>query len=254
MGKYINVCLMSQQAFNNLTVKGKDEEVAKLIRDNPNDSSWLKGLIAKNDPLYVTKKYVIEDFELKTSSDGDYSKVDFDNSVTLWNALKNLPRYILCDERFWLWINFEKGYKAAVQAMPMTDGTTFSDHWRFGSGKRRGLFFGVLSRCFFRVALTYDEKLADPFELSKFAIESPSRFRNLTWRANSNLTQLVQGTLLAEKEYLSKHKTISSAIYPALAKAMSSVLAVRLADSMTKEDFYELAINKLNELGPKFGA
>lgn len=253
MGKYVNVCLMSQQAFNNLTVKGMDEKVAKLIKENPTDSSWLKDLIAKNDPLYVTKKFTIEDFELKMSDDGDYSKVDFENSVILWKALKDLPRYILCDERFWLWINFEKGYKAAVQAMEIKDGTTFTDHWRFGSGKRRGLFFGVLSRCYFRIDLTYDETLKDPFELSKFAVESPSRFRNLTWRANSNLTQLVQGTLLAEKEYLASHKCVSSQIYPALAKAMSGVLAVRLADSMTKEDFYELALNKLNELGPKFG-
>ena len=254
MKKLIRVQLMSQAAFNNLTVPGREEEVARLINDNPDSSAWLKDLIAKHDPLYVEKRFEIEDFQIAVSPDGDYSKVDYENSITLWKALKGLPRYILCDERFWLWINFKKGYRAAVQAMKMKSGTTFSNHWRFGVGKRRGFAFGVLSRCFLRVDLTYDEHLDDPYELTKFAIENPMRFRDLTWRANSNLPQLVKGTIRAEKEYLKVHKRLSSSAYPALAKAMSGVLAVRLADSMTEEDFYELALNKLNEIGPRFGA
>ena len=254
MNKMINVCLMSQRAYNNLTVKGKEDRIAELLQSHPTDSSWLKDEISKNDPLYVQKKFTIPDFTLATSPDGDYSKVDFNNSVTLWKAIKDLPRYILCDERFWLWIYFEKGYAAALQAMPIKTGTTFRDHWTFFHGKRRGLFFGVLSRCYFRVDLTYDETLEDPFELTKFAIESPNRFRELTWRNNSNLAELVKGTLQAEKQYLAEHGTVSSQIYAALAKAISGVLAVRLADSMTKQDFYDIAYAKLTELGPLFGA
>ena len=254
MEKLINVCLMSQKAFNNLTVEGKEKRIAELLQANPTDSSWLKDEISKNDPLYVRKSFVIPDFTLKVDPDGDYSKVDFENSVTLWKALKGLPRYILCDERFWLWINFEKGYAAALQAMPIKTGTTFLNHWTFAAGRRRGLFFGVLSRCFFRVALTYDEKREDRFELTKFAIESPLRVRELTWRNNSNIPDLVRGTLAAEKKYLSEHRTVSTQIYAALAKAISGVLAVRLADSMTQQDFYDLAYAKLTELGPRFGA
>ena len=254
MTKLINVCLMSLKAYANLTVKGKEDHIADMINAHPTDSSWLKDEISKNDPLYIQKKFTIPDFVLETSPDGDYSKVDFKNSVTLWNAVKDLPRYILCDERFWLWIYFEKGYAAAIQAMPVKTGTTFRDHWTFFHGKRRGLFFGVLSRCYFRVALTYDETLDDPFELTKFAIESPTRFRELTWRNNSNLAELVKGVLKAEKQYLSEHGTVSSQIYAALAKAISGVLAVRLADSMSKEDFYQIAYEKLTVLGPKFGA
>lgn len=250
MDSLINVCLMSQQAYNNLTVKGKEDRIALLIQSNPNDSSWLKEEISPNDQLYVKKIFSIPDFSLETSEDGDYSKVDFKNSVTLWNALKDLPRYILCDERFWLWVLFEKGYKAALQAMPIDSGTTFRDHWTFSQGKRRGLMFGVLSRCFFRVDLSYDKTLADPFELTKFAIESPNRFRELTWRNNSNLNVLVQGTLQAEKDYILKNGEVPGGTYALLAKGISNVLAVRLADSMTKEDFYQLAFSILEKIVP----
>lgn len=254
MESLINVCLMSQQAYNNLTVKGEEDRITELIHSNPNDSSWLKTEISPNDPLYVKKIFSIPDFSLETSEDGDYSKVDFNNSVTLWKALNDLPRYILCDERFWLWIYFEKGYKAALQAMPVDSGTTFRDHWTFSQGKRRGLMFGVLSRCFFRVDLSYDQTLSDPFELSKFAIESPTRFRELTWRNNSNLNSLVKGTLQAEKKYILENGEVPTGTYALLAKDISNVLAVRLADSMTKEDFYQLAYSILEKIVPALKA
>ena len=71
------------------------------------------------------------DFELKISLNDNYDEVDFDNSIILYESLKELPLYILTDERFWAWINFEKGYKAAIQAMPIKSNSTFSDHWLF---------------------------------------------------------------------------------------------------------------------------
>ena len=40
---------------------------------------------------------------------------------------------------------------------PIKSSSTFGDHYLFKKGKRRGNFFGVMSRSFFRVYLTVDE-------------------------------------------------------------------------------------------------
>ena len=33
-------------------------------------------------------------------------EIDFANSITLYNSLNVLPRYVLIDQRFWLWLHF----------------------------------------------------------------------------------------------------------------------------------------------------
>lgn len=149
--------------------------------------------------LYEEKKYKIPEFKLKTSEDGDYSKVDFDNSITLYESLKDLTCYILTDERFWAWINFTVGYQASLRSMPIKSNSTFLDHWLFTQGTCGGIFFGVMSCCFFRVALTVDESLDDKYELTRFVIDNPERFRNLSWRSNSSEKNIVLGELKAEK-------------------------------------------------------
>ena len=69
-------------------------------------------------------------------------------------------------------------------------------------GKRRGIFFNVLARCYFRVALSVDETLEDKYSLTRFVIENPERFRTLSWRANSSQKNIVLGALKAEKDIL----------------------------------------------------
>jgi len=174
MNNMINICFMTEDAIN--TLKANSKTANNYIKDWKESSEWLNTIYSGN--LFEEKKYKIPDFELKISNNNDYSEVDFENSVILYNSLKDLPLYILTDERFWAWINLTKGYKAAIQAMPVKSDSTFADHWLFSQGNRRGLFFGVLSRCFFRVYLTIDETLDDKFELTKFIIDNPERFRN----------------------------------------------------------------------------
>lgn len=249
MPKKINVCFMGPQAHAALTSGGNYSAITRFLRENPDDHSWLKKEYSPNDALYVQKKIEIDDFELKVGAK-DYDEVDFENCLTLYKAFKDLPRYILCDERFWLWVNFEKGYKAALQAMPIKSESTFRDHWTFYQGKRRGLMFGPLSRCYFRVEFTIDDDpdSPDPYELTRFATENVMAYRESTWRANSNLKPLVRGVLKAEKRYLEEGHKVSGDTYTELPKRLSKYLAVTLADSMTEEDFEKAAYKFLLEL------
>lgn len=178
---------------------------------------------------------------MKISDNNNYSEVDFENSIILYNSLKDLPLYILTDERFWAWINLTKGYKAAIQAMPVKSDSTFADHWLFSQGNRRGLFFGVLSRCFFRVYLTIDETVNDKFELTKFIIENPERFRNLTWRSSSSQKHIVRGIIRAEKDIVEKYgELVKNSMYSEVAKYVSLYCSVRLVDVITEQDIYNI--------------
>lgn len=241
----INISYMTDAAVETLARNAK--KVSDNLIENSVDSNWLNELYSGD--LYEIKKYNIPDFELLVSDDGDYSKVDEINSITLYEALNELPRYVLTDERFWCWINFKKGYQASLQAIPIKGESTFKNHWLFTLGNRRGLFFGVMSRCYFRVDLTVDERLEDKYELTKFVIENPERFRNLTWRASSSNKNIVLGVLKAEKAICEKYKEhVKNDIYTEVAKFISLYGSVRLIDAVSEEDIYEAVYNKMEDI------
>lgn len=249
----INICFVSDNAVS--TIKANLKKFTDIASNNVNDNTLFKKELP--DKYYVEKKYEIDDFELKTSDDGNYSKVDFDNALTLYDHLHELPRHILGDERFWLWVIIEKGYKAALQAMPMASGKNIiKDHWLFGQGLRRGLMFGVLSRAYFRVELTFDDSLQDPYELTKFTTTKIERYRNLTWRAYSNNKTIVLGALKAEKKIYDKYGEEVEGIknyYTEIGKYVSQLGSVMLLDMMEEEyitkkvfDYCEAIINTQN--------
>lgn len=248
MSNMINISFMTDDAIN--TLKSNAKTANNYIKDWKESSDWLSIMYSGN--LFEEKKYKIPDFELKISENGNYDEVDFENSIILYNSLKDLPLYILTDERFWAWINFKKGYMAAVQAMPVKSNSTFSDHWLFTQGNRRGIFFGVLSRCFFRVALTISEDKIDKYELTRFIIENPERFRNLSWRSSSSEKHIVHGVIRAEKDIYDKYGSkVKNSLYSEIAKYVSLYCSVRLVDVITEEDIYKVVYDymeqKLNE-------
>ena len=239
----INICFMTDDAVE--TLRKNSEKVTKFLRENPEDSKWLSTLYSGR--LFEEKKYTIPKIELATSDNGKYEEVDLKNSILIYEALKDLPRYIITDERFWCWFNFTIGYKAALQAIPIKEKeSTFLNMWLFTQGNRRGLFFNVLGRCFFRVALSVDESLEDKYELTKFVIENPNRFRNLTWRTNSNEKHITLGILKAEKDIYVKYNCFErTEFYEDLAKAVSVYGSIRLIDAVSEKDIYEFTYNEL---------
>ena len=231
---------MSDNAIE--TLRTNSNKVTEFLKNNPGSNEWLSNVYSGE--LFVDKKYKIPEFTLETNYKDNYYETDYNNSIRLYESLKELPRYILTDERFWAWINFTIGYEASLQAMPIKSSSTFGDHWLFNAGKRRGLFFGVMSRCFFRVELTVDETLNDKYELTKFVIENPERFRNLTWRSNSSQKHLVLGVLKAEKAIYEKYgNKVKNSIYSDVAKYISLFGSVRLIDAVSEQDIYEVVYN-----------
>lgn len=231
----IHIKYMSDVAL--ATLKANKNEITNKLIENPNSSDWLSEFVG--DDLYVTKKYEIEDFILKVPSNEKDRETDIYNSIILYEKLNKLPLHVLTDERFWCWVMFDKGYEVSLKYMPVKkESSIFKDHWLFSQGKRRGLFFGVLSRCYFRVALSVDDTLKDPYELTKFVISNPLRFRELTWRSFSSEKMIVLGTLKAEKRIIEEYPNYeeNATRFGDIAKLLSKLGSVMLLDVMTEKD------------------
>ena len=231
----IHIKYMSDVAL--ATLKANKNEVTNKLIENPNSSDWLSEFVG--DDLYVTKKYEIEDFILKVQSNEKDRETDIYNSIIIYEKLNKLPLHVLTDERFWCWVMFDKGYEVSLKYMPVKkESSIFKDHWLFSQGKRRGLFFGVLSRCYFRVALSVDDTLKDPYELTKFVISNPLRFRELTWRSFSSEKMIVLGTLKAEKRIIEEYPNYeeNATRFGDIAKLLSKLGSVMLLDVMTEKD------------------
>jgi len=217
--------------------------------ENPTSSHWVEEI----DPghTYIEKRYYIDDFKLKIPEGPEDKKTDIENSILLYETLHQLPPYVLSDEHFWNWINFTKGYETAIQLMPVTEGSSiFKDHWLFTQSGRRAILFGVLSRCYYRVAMTVDPKAADKYELSRFVIENPNRVRNYTWRSISNYKEFLRGILKAERDIIKEYgqEADDTKYYLELAKMVSQLGSVKLLDAMTEEGIYNFIHEKFELL------
>ena len=220
----------------------------KLLQNNPTDNSWVYDYVSEE--AFVRKKYTIEDFELKKpKNEKDYDTI-FEDAIILYEHLNHLPGYILSDERFWLWLMLEKFYAITLALMPIESVSTFKDHWLFTQGIRRGIFFGVLSRLYFRVMLSVDsENTEDPYYYTRFAFENQYRIRELTWRTFSSEHHIILGALKGIKEFLDNNKGIeeNNKAYTKLAKDISQLGSVKLLDAMTEEYIKEQVVKLLEQ-------
>lgn len=239
----INIKMLTEDALNFL--RNNKSSFATKISENENNL-WIKELLPQ--PIFVEKKLLINDFDLEDNPESADKNIDFKNSVTLYENLNSLPRYILCDERFWLWLHLDKFYSVVRKMMKIRSESTFTDHWLQSGGTRRGIMFGVLSRCYFRVALTVDENASDKYELTKWVIENPERYRNLTWRSFSSEEHLVRGILRGEKKVIDEcpEKEVND-IYPEIAKYVSIIGSVRLLDMVSEKDIEQMIYEKMKE-------
>ena len=190
----INVKLMTEEAYRTLQ---KDlNGLLKMIKDHPSDSSWLKDYLGFEP--YETKKYVIEDFTLKCAD--NYDLVVFDNAVILYEALYRLPKYILCNNRFWAWINMEKAYKQAQMATKDFSIQTLQNLW-FMASSRRNIMLGVMSRYFYMINVSIDESRKDKYELSRTIFNNPETYRGFCYRSLGMIKSVTLGVLHAENDF-----------------------------------------------------
>jgi len=240
----IHIKLLSENALAHM--KKNIDVITKKIQENENNL-WIYSEFPEK--MFNEKKYEIDDFSLIDNPDSSDKEIDLTNSISIYESLKVLPRYVLTDERFWLWLHLEKFYKEVRTMMKVKGNSTILDHWMHKQGTRRGLMFGVLSRCYFRVSLTVDETLPNKYELTKWVIDNPERFRNLTWRSFSSEEHLVRGIIKGEKKAIDENPSLEkNDIYPEIAKYVSIIGSVRLLDIISENDIADMIFSKTKKL------
>lgn len=235
----IEIKLMTEQAYK--TLQKNYVEVTKMINDHPSDSSWLKTYLGFEP--YETKKYLIEDFEL--ANDEDYSKVALQNSITLYNKLKDLPRYILCNIRFWAWVTFEKAYKQAINTIiPVKDSIVKA--WWLPNNSRRDLMLQIVARNYFRAEVTVDEKSDNKFYLTEYIVKYPETYRNLAYR-NIGMLPNVSNAFIrcCRQAMIDTSIELTADNIREIMKETSKIGSVMLIDTMESEEIYSLLYPKI---------
>ncbi len=233
--------MMTEEAYK--TLQANIAEVYDQIVDHPSDCTWLKSYLGFEP--FEEKKYVINDFEL--SDNEDYEKVAFDNSVVLYQTLKDLPRYILCSNRFWAWVTFAKAYKQALHSSKLTK-DMLKNSWLMGNA-RRDLLLGVISRYYFYVETTYDETLEDKYEITKYALAHAEGYRNITYRNIGMLKSVSLEYFRVLKDFSSNTGTeMNKPRCRELMKEASKMGSVMLIDLATNKEIYDYLYSKLEKI------
>jgi len=236
----INIKLLKEEAL--LTLKKNPQNLFEQISSHPNDSCWLKTYLGFEP--YEIKMYKIEDFELRSSE--NYEEVALENGITLFEHLRHLPRYILCDFRFWLWITFEKAYKQAISASPLTP-SIVNTSWIPSSGSRRDLLLGIVSRGYFRTEMTYDATAADPYTLTKYlASNTGELYRGLVYRNFSNVKEVTLGLIEAAMDAENASSAcLSRESIRTVMKIASKMGSIMLIDNMDRKEVYDYLYPKM---------
>ena len=237
----INIKFMSEEAYK--TLQKNYKEVYQMILDHPSDCTWLNDYLGFEP--FEEKKYVIEDFELLNSQ--NYQDVAFQNGVILFEKLNKLPRYVLCNNRFWAWVTFEKAYKQAINTIQLK-GPQIIKNWWLAGNSRRDLMLGIISRAYFRTEISVDSSREDKYELTKYLLTNTEVYRNLVFRNIGMLKNVDLAFIEAIKDVGAKNNiTLNVDQVREAMKETSKIGSVMLIDVMTKEEIYKILFEVLDE-------
>ena len=244
----INIKMMTEEAYR--TLQKDCDGVLKMIINHPSDSSWLKDYLGFEP--YEVKKYVIDDFELKIAD--DYNDVALENAIMLYEKLKKLPKYILCNNRFWAWINMEKAYRQAQIATKQFNSQILKNLWFMGNS-RRDIMLGVMSRYFNMINVSIDESLENKYELSKYLLTTAETYRGFCYRNLGMIKNVTLGILQAEKDYVDiTGVQILKKPSAQIVKYASRVGSVMLLDVLSKEEMRAAIYPKIDKIVKEFNS
>ncbi len=170
---------------------------------------------------------------------------DFENSIMIYNLLKNLTESQASDERLWAGLAIEpKFYEYLKYRWEDTENTIRYRVVYHTSGKR-GVMYHGLGRLWWFAHITYDEKRDDHFELTKFAFEYPHILEKMIYRNFSNSKSIRVGIIEGIKDYVTLGGDYKIKKIDELYKHISTIGSVNLIDSFSKEEIRKITLNNL---------
>lgn len=229
---------MTEEAY--ATLQKNIEDICKQIQDHPSDGAWLKNYLGFEP--YETKTYTIEDFELLYSENN--CDVALGNTRVLYEHLKSLPRYILCDVRFWAWIIFEKAYKQALSSKEITE-SLLKNAW-LPQTSRRNLMLGVVSRYYFMADVSVTEVDGTPnYSLTEFIIKNQEIYRLISYANFCMVKNVTLGLLRAMRDYSCSKGQLNRVQIRTIFKQTTRLSSIHLVDIMTEDEIYNYCYAKI---------
>jgi hypothetical protein len=169
---------------------------------------------------------------------------DIESSITIFEALKGLDLVQANDKRLWVTLThtlFYEYVRLRWNIGKLSSDDAIKDRFHFEGAALRQRNQNALARLWWGAKVTYNESLADPYELTRLLWEKQDFYQNLIDRKFSTY----RGTLLGFLQFYSKNKHLDLKLeMRKLFKGINAYGGVKVL-SLLKENEVEDEIQKL---------
>lgn len=212
-------------------------------------SKWLQEEF--NNTLFSDTKFVeIPDFTLDMTTDKPFL-TEAKNVKRIYGNLHFLSDSQASDERLWVGLCLGPFWEYVKYRWNIDKKCTVDNikqHFFFGFSNRRSLTRNAISRLWWIGRLTYDEKRADPWKLTKFVCENSDYIMHILERNTSNNPSIIRPFLDAIIESKAQGLTIDTNIVGELAKYLNLLGGIYILDCLPERRIYDKILAKAHEI------
>ncbi len=195
------------------------------------ESCWLSSFF-NGEQWWASSKIELHG-EIELSTEGDPVSSDLENSIRIYNALKDkLTDVQASDPRFWAYLCHETCWEYMKWRWP-TEDADIGRRYLVQGGSSRALSRNGIARLWWFGHLTYDKDRGNPYELTGVFLKNQDIQHNLIER-NFGRSRIVLRTAL---EFLKTHPDMNSkSDYVKLGKILNRLGGVRLLDCLRADE------------------
>ena len=189
----------------------------------------------------IDKQFNLPELYVKPQSEEMLWLQDFNNAKRLHQVInsKNISLRYLVDERFWAYLTHTKYWDYVQKRWPAINQERINENWFFKGGNtvfsRQSLV-----RLWWRAECSYNEKLDDPYELTKVAFDFADPFNQIIERKISKSRKVFRCALIALRDTPNSQKLKSSENRTKFGKAINTIAGVKLIEVMRDEEIINM--------------
>ena len=172
---------------------------------------------------------------------------DYENSIKVYSALKNLTESQASDERLWAGLAIEPEYYEYLKYRWGDTKNTLRYRVVYHAGGKRGFMYHGLARLWWLAHITYDESRSNPFELTKFTFKYPHILEKRIYRNFSNSKDIRIGIIEGIQKYVDIGGEYKIKKIDELYKHISTLGSVSLIDNYSQHEIKETTVNILQK-------
>ncbi|MBR6688567.1 MAG: hypothetical protein IKL68_00935 [Clostridia bacterium] len=239
-----NLYLLTDKALDELK---KDIKVEKYQQNEPFIEEQFRGRQYKS---LIEARIDIADLpelEVKEKSEELLWIQDYKNAIELHKVInsKNVHLRYLVDERFWSYLTHTKYWEYMNKRWYPNDKEHIERNWFFKGGNT--VFSRhPLVRLWWRAECSYDERLEDPYELTKVAFDFADPFNQIIERRISKSRKVFKAALIALRDTPNSQKLKGDENRTKFGKAINTIAGVKLIELMSEEELVKMFTEQID--------